>query len=74
MRHFAHVKGHHLCKSKAMSYRVIAACRDPSSAQDLNTLKDKSEGRLRTVQMDITDEQSIKVIDLQLILYSWNGL
>uniref|UniRef100_UPI00358DF181 C-signal-like isoform X1 n=1 Tax=Myxine glutinosa TaxID=7769 RepID=UPI00358DF181 len=37
---------------------VIAACRDPSSAQDLQNLA-SSHNNLKIVQLDVTDEQSI---------------
>ena len=41
--------------------RVIAACRKPESAEDLNGLAKEHQGRLDIVQMDITDEDSIQV-------------
>ena len=46
---------------EASACRVIAACRNPSSAEELNSLAKEHEGRLSTVQMDITDEDSIQV-------------
>lgn len=41
--------------------RVIAACRNPSNSEGLKQLGEDSNGRLETVQMDITNEDSIQV-------------
>jgi NAD(P)-dependent dehydrogenase (short-subunit alcohol dehydrogenase family) len=40
---------------------IIASCRDPTTADDLNALKSHSNaGNLHIIQLDVTDEQSIK--------------
>lgn len=40
-------------------WRVIAACRDPASADQLQALARTLEGRVDTIAMDVTDAQSI---------------
>ena len=44
---------------KEVSCRVVAACRNPGGAAELQQLQDSSDGRLDLVQLDCTDEKSI---------------
>ena len=40
---------------------MVASCRDPASADELNALKTQSNAQnLHIIQLDVTDEQSIK--------------
>ena len=39
--------------------RVIATCRNPDGAADLQNMQSGSDGRLDIVQLDCTDEKSI---------------
>ena len=39
---------------------VVAACRNPSKADALQTLKSSADGRLHIIQLDANDAQSIK--------------
>ena len=42
-----------------IAYRVIATCRNPDGAADLQNMQSGSDGRLDIVQLDCTDEKSI---------------
>ena len=39
---------------------VIASCRNPEAAEDLNAVKDIAKGQLHIVKLNVTDEESIK--------------
>lgn len=39
---------------------VLATCRNPEGADELGTLADRSDGSLRVLQLDVTDEESIR--------------
>ncbi len=39
---------------------VIASCRDPNAATELNELQHKANGRLHIVSLDVSDAASVK--------------
>ena len=39
---------------------VIASCRNPESAQDLQDLKKSAKGELHIIKLEVTDEDAIK--------------
>lgn len=41
--------------------RIIATCRDPQRASELNGLVSQYKDRLQVVQLDVADSQSIQV-------------
>lgn len=44
----------------AKGYRVIASCRSPDTALRLKPILSKSLGQLEIIQMDVTDEISVR--------------
>ncbi len=53
-------------QAAAAGATVFACVRNPSAAQDLQDLADKSDGRVRVIKMDVGDEASIKESAAQL--------
>jgi NAD(P)-dependent dehydrogenase (short-subunit alcohol dehydrogenase family) len=47
-------------------WRVIAACRNPTTASELRRLAQDRRGRLKVVAMDVTDAESVKNAATQL--------
>ncbi len=47
-------------QAAAAGGHVFACVRNPSAASDLQSLADKSDGRVRIIKMDVGDEDSIK--------------
>lgn len=47
--------------SLGRSRSVVATCRDPDAAADLQALRDAHPEHLTLVQLDVTDEASINV-------------
>ena len=45
---------------QADGWRIFAACRDPASAGELQSLAKDSSGKLTIVAMDVTDSTSIR--------------
>lgn len=48
--------------SRQSSVNVIATCRSPESADELQTLENSSSGRLNVLRVDVENESDIKVI------------
>ncbi len=50
----------------AAGWRVFAACREPDDAKDLQRVAVESGGRLRILQMDVTDSASVRAAAAEL--------
>ena len=50
----------------ASGWQVYAGCREPSSDSELRRLADASDGTLRIMALDVTDEVSLKAASAQL--------
>ncbi len=50
----------------AAGWRVFAACRKLTDAQDLQRVAAESDGRLRNLQMDVTDSASVRAAAAEL--------
>ena len=47
--------------SRSPDVNVLATCRSPSSAQDLQELNNQMQGRLHVLQVDVSNESQIQV-------------
>lgn len=50
----------HLLKTAPSSSHIFATCRNPSTAHELQRLKESHPDRLEIVQLDVTSESQIK--------------
>lgn len=54
------------CQYAAAGWRVFAACRRPNSAKDLQQVAAESGGRVRILEMDVTDSASVRTAAAEL--------
>ncbi|ORY06792.1 NAD(P)-binding protein [Basidiobolus meristosporus CBS 931.73] len=55
-------------------FKVVACCRNPESATELNKLKSSAGDRLSVHKLDVNDEDSIKASVEEISKYATNGI